>query len=549
MQLRFSIILAAATSMLATTTAHAQLPTGYDHEIRGRTISVPSALPGFLFPSQTSISGRNPALNARGDVAITVAAVPGGGDTVQALWFHRDGAGGIVYTGTVTPAFEAGFSDVQLTSAGRLYWTESPFGRTPRVMYLDPGGSATFITSGPLGTTSYQSLRVSELPDRLAALAQLGTGRALIGIDNIPSPSITVYLTDSGVDPSSPFTFLVPGIGLNSTPELAIEAWPAGLEAIQRVTAPRQTTQIAAVNQTIAGISVRGIANGSPINAAGQVAFAVFGQGGVEAVLRSEPNGSITVIATTAPGSQIDHVGNFPPVINDAGLVAFRGVGIDGQDAIYVGDGTSLITVVRETDVVPTDLGLAQIGNETPGSQYTAFSGNIAINDRGDVAYVASVYPNGDRTVEWGSGVFVAVARRPPVEVPDAGVPDAGVPDASTPDAAIPDASPVDAAVPDATPPDAAAGDPLDAAPGDPPGDQIDASPGDPPDASVPDGAPGEEPDATPEDPGTPGDGCGCTAGQASAGSTSLGTLALTLAVAVLLRRPRRLRPRRLARG
>jgi MYXO-CTERM domain-containing protein len=561
MQLRLSVILAAASavSSLAAATAHAQLPTGYDHEIRGRTISVPSAFPGFLFPDQTSISGRNPALNARGDLAIGVASVPGGGDTVQAIWSHRDGTGGIVYTGTVTPAFEAGFGDVLLTSAGRMYWTESPFGRTPRVMYLDPGGSATFITSRPLGTINYQSLRVSESPDRLAALAQLGTGRVLIGIENIPSPNIIEYLTDSGVDKSSPFTFLVPGIGLNSTPELTIEAWPAGLEAIQRVTAPGQTVQIAAVGQTIAGISVRGLANGSPINAAGQVAFAVFGQGGVEAVLRSEPGGSITVIATTAPGSPVAELGNFPPVINDAGLVAFRGVGTDGQDAIYVGDGTALVTVVRETDVVPTDLGLAQIGNETPGSQYTAFSGNIAINLRGDVAYVASVYPNGDRTVEWGSGVFVAVARVPPVEAPDAGVPDAGVPDASIPDAGIPDASPVDAAAPDAAPPDAnapdaqlppvpdaAPGDPLDAAPGDP----LDAAPGDPLDAAVPDAAPGEEPDATPpEDPGTPGDGCGCTAGQASSGSTNLGMLALTLGVAVLLRRPRRLRPRRLARG
>jgi MYXO-CTERM domain-containing protein len=580
MQLRLSLIAAAASAAasLAAATAHAQLPAGYDHEIRGRTISVPSALPGFLFPDQTSISGRNPALSADGDVAITVAAVPGGGDTVQAIWVHRDGTGGIVYTGTVTPAFEAGFSDVLLTSAGRLYWSESPFGRTPRVMYLDPGGSATFITSGPLGTTRYDSLRVSESPDRLAALAQLGTGRALIGIENIPSPSFTVYLTDSGVDPSSPFTFLVPGIGLNRTPELAIEAWPAGLEAIQRVTAPGQTAQIVAVNQTIAGISVRGLANGSPINAAGQVAFIAFGQGGVEAVLRSEPDGRITVIATTAPGSQIDHVGNFPPVINDAGLVAFRGVGIDGQDAIYVGDGAGLVTVVRETDVVPTDLGLAQIGNETPGSNYTAFSGNIAINQRGDVAYVASVYPNGDRTVEWGSGVFVAVARLPPVEPPDAGVPDASIPDASIPDAGIPDASPVDAAAPDAAPPDAtvpdaqlppladaAPGDPLDASPGDPfdaspgdpldasPGDPLDASPGDPLDASPgdpPDATPGDPPDATPpEDPGTPGDGCGCTAGQASSGSTSLGTLILTLVVAVLLRRPRRLLPRRSARA
>lgn len=514
---------AAALLVLTAAPASAQLPPGYDHEIRGRTISVSSPLPGFRFPSLASISNRNVSLNDRGDVAITVAASPKGDDFTQAIWAHRDGTGGIVYTGTITPSFEAGFGDVVLSNAGRLYWTESPSGRPPGVFFLDSGGDPTLITRGPLGTTGYNSLRATT-GDRLAALATLGTGRALIGIEGVQSPAITVYLTETSVDPGSPFTFLISSIGLNATPELTIEAWPAGREAIQRVTGPSQTTQIAAIGDTIAGIVLRGIANGSAINSAGQVAFAVFGEGSIEAVLRAEPDGSITVIASTAPGSGVAELGNFAPVINDAGLVAFRGVGADGQDAIFVGDGTGLVTVVRETDVVPTDLGPAQIGNETAGQQYTAFSGNISINQRGDVAYVASVYPDGNRSIEWGAGVFVAVARRPP-EPPDAGVPDAAPPDAAI-DAGIPDASPPDAVISDAAIADAAISDAqqppaADAAPGEP----TDAAPGEPADAATPDAVPGE--------PGKPGDGCGCAAGQGT-GSTSLGTLVLILAVAVL---------------
>jgi MYXO-CTERM domain-containing protein len=518
---------AAVALVLTATPARAQLPPGYDHEIRGRTISVPSPLPGFHFPAQTSISGRNVALNERGDVAISVAATPKLEDTHQAIWAHRDGTGRLVYTGTVTPAFEAGFGDVVLTAAGRLYWTESPSGDPPGVFYLDPGGDRTLITRGPLGTSGYTSLRASE-PDRLAALATLGTGRALIGIEGIQSPSITVYLTETSVDPDSPFTFLISSIGLNGTPELVIEAWPAGLEALQRVTGPNQTTQIIAVRETVAGIVLRGIANGAAINSAGQVAFAVFGENSIEAVLRSEPGGGFTVIASTAAGSPVSDLGGFSPVINDAGLVAFRGVGADGEDAIFAGDGTALVTVVRETDVVPTDLGPAQVGNETAGQQNTAFSGNIAINQRGDVAYVASVYPDGDRSIEWGSGVFVAVARQPPAP------PDAGVPDAGPADAGILDASPADAAIPDAALADAAI---LDAAAPDALLPAADAAPAEPADA-----APGDRDAAAPSDPGTPGDGCGCTAGPRS-GSTGLGALALALGVALLLARPRR--PRR----
>lgn len=530
------LALGAATLLaLAAAPARAQLPPGYDHEIRGRTISVPSPLPGFRFPSLTSISNRNPSLNDRGDVAITVAATPKGEDTVQAIWAHQGGTGGIVYTGTISPAFEAGFDNVVITEAGRLYWAESPLSASPGVFFLDPGGDPTVVTRGPIGTTAYTSLRAAS--DRLAALATLGTGRVLIVIEGTAAPSI--YLAESTADPASPFRFLISSVGLNATPELSVEAWPLGpdgpVEALQRVTGPGQTTQIAAVGDTLAGIRLRGIANGSAINGAGQVAFAVFGEGSVEAVLRSEPDGSVTVIASTAPGSPVAELGNFPPVINDAGLVAFRGVGADGEDAIFAGDGAGLVTVVRETDVVPTDLGPAQIGNETVGQQYTAFSGNIAINQRGDVAYVASVYPDGDRNIEWGAGVFVAVARRPP-EPPDAGVPDAGPVDAG-----IADASPVDALIPDATLADAAM---LDAAAPDaqlPPGD---AAPAEPVDAAPGDDLDAAAPDAAPDDPGTPGDGCGCAAGQ-GAGSTSAGTLVLILAVGVVLGRPRRRSTRR----
>lgn len=38
------------------------------------------------------------------------------------------------------------------------------------------------------------------------------------------------------------------------------------------------------------------------------------------------------------------------------------------------------------------------------------FKGRPAINARGDIAFVAGLYPQGDRQTEWGSGVFVACA-------------------------------------------------------------------------------------------------------------------------------------------
>jgi hypothetical protein len=98
------------------------------------------------------------------------------------------------------------------------------------------------------------------------------------------------------------------------------------------------------------------------------------------------------------------------------------------------------------------------------------------------------------------------------VPLSDAGVPDAGTPDAGTPDAGTPDAGTPDAGTVDAGPPDAGA--PADAAP-----PTADARP---------------LPDAVPIPDDDDDGGCGCSAGDPSAG------LALSLVVGWLARRRRR---------
>ena len=99
-------------------------------------------------------------------------------------------------------------------------------------------------------------------------------------------------------------------------------------------------------------------------------------------------------IAAVDPAGTIRDLAFFAPAINDAGVVAFRAKDENG-DAIYVGDGESLKRVAGNGDVVETDLGTGTLGQDNDSDP--VFSGQPALNARGDIAYVAGVHPEGDR--------------------------------------------------------------------------------------------------------------------------------------------------------
>ncbi|MEO8010161.1 MAG: hypothetical protein ABI650_00810, partial [Dokdonella sp.] len=147
--------------------------------------------------------------------------------------------------------------------------------------------------------------------------------------------------------------------------------------------------------------------NGLAVNANGTVAvIGVRALDNRRVVVRSD--GMITTeIAVVDPSGIIRELDFFAPSINAAGLVAFRARDAAGQ-AIYVGDGSALLRVVGQSTAVDTDLGAAQVGQNDASP---IFAGKPDINDRGDIAFVATLHPTGNNQIEWGSGVFVAHAN------------------------------------------------------------------------------------------------------------------------------------------
>jgi hypothetical protein len=150
--------------------------------------------------------------------------------------------------------------------------------------------------------------------------------------------------------------------------------------------------------------------NGLGLSDGGTIAVVVkLADGNARAVYRFTPVAGgyeATEIARVEAEGTIRAIDSFAPDVNDEGLVVFRASDVDGQ-AVYAGDGTSLVRIAGNGDVVATDQGAGQLGQHDASP---VFSGAPTVNEGGDVAFVAGLHPQGDNQVEWGSGVFVAYA-------------------------------------------------------------------------------------------------------------------------------------------
>jgi hypothetical protein len=94
---------------------------------------------------------------------------------------------------------------------------------------------------------------------------------------------------------------------------------------------------------------------------------------------------------------------NFPPVVNDDGMVVFRATDEKfDSTAMWVGDGTDLVKLIEYNQTIETDLGPIQLGFDFGGDTgKQVMNGVVDINNAGQIAFAAFLR-NG--TI----GVFVA---------------------------------------------------------------------------------------------------------------------------------------------
>jgi hypothetical protein len=361
---------------------------------------------GWNLPPGSSFNSISASINANAQVAFRVQVVPDAGDpglSRPGVWFGSHGVGGLVYVGDIDASID---NEACLNDAGDIAFTISDTGVGNNLFLYDAtAGSAAAVNTLPVIPNSYQSPCVNANGD-IGFQASFSSGRAYAAR---LGGTTAIYVGDAAVAPGSPYTYLyTPSFNAAGTIAAKVATSADQFTAVEiRAFASDGTSQVLLENQaTDASSPYSKFDNSLALADNGSIAvIATRAADNRRVVLRSDGT-TTTEIAAVDPAGTILELDSFPPAINGAGWVAFRARDAQGQ-AIYLGDGTNLLRVIGNGDAVATDLGTAQLGQHDSSA---VFAGRPAINARGDIAFVAGVYPQGNNQIEWGSGVFVAYA-------------------------------------------------------------------------------------------------------------------------------------------
>jgi hypothetical protein len=500
--------------------ARADASSAYSFDLVVRTNLPGNASGAFMIDPGYDFSGETLQLDDRGDVSLIFTDTPDGD---RAMFFRPAGGTGSLLYRTPVDAFA---DETSLAGDGRILVALSQQ-TTGNGLYVvtPPAMGATLLTGGPIGATDWTNATLNNA-GHIGTRAALGSGNVLAVYDGSMWSFIAM---DTGVDSSSLYTFLF-APAFNNADQLCAKAMlKTGGTAILRFPGPGAAQPLPLIMATDTGADSTSpyarFDNGCSINDAGDVAFiAELAQGGQRTVVRADATtAAATTIATEGTPAELASIEFFPPSLSATGEVAFRvqeGANQE-QEALYVGDGQSLVRVVGDRDLLPSDQGMAMVAQNDP--TFPVFDGPVTINGAGQVIFAVGLAPPGNDQEEWGTGVYVASPLgRPPL--------DGGPGDGGTGDVAVSDAG-------------------ADATGGDGGGDGgtgadvpqvFDFGPAN--DDGIPDLATGRDTGGDPQ-----GSGCSCRVAQAGTGaadasSVAGGLLLALLAGAVLLGRRRRAR-------
>lgn len=367
---------------------------------------------GFNLPPGSSFNSITPVLNNAGWVSFPVQLVTHEGNPTQSgtgVWHGRRAEGGIVHRHDNDAMIS---SEVAINSAGDVVYRLRPDVGNDQVWLYDPAtDNVAAVGLLPLTPTSVSSLSLSD-SRRIGYQAIFGTGRGFASTTAFATPADSVvHVYDNSLDGGSPYNYLY-------TPAMNNQRVIAGKvnvgvgtdytrQEIRLFNADGSSERVAANVAADPQSPFSGFDNSLDINDSGQVVVTVnLAAGNVRAVYRFDADGPVEIARVGAGG--ITEIQFFRPVINNAGLVAFRASDAQGQ-AVFVGDGNGLRRVIGRGDLIAADLGDGQLGQHDTSP---VFGGAPGINDHGDVVVSAGLHPAGNNQVEWGNGIIVAWAER-----------------------------------------------------------------------------------------------------------------------------------------
>jgi hypothetical protein len=398
-------------------TARADVPTWSTIELQCRSNFTVNG-GGFNLPGDSFFSNATPAINDAREVAVRISIVAGG--NTQGMWFGQGGTGQIEYTG---PA-DASVSDPSLNDAGYVVVEQSFTAADGLIFYNGANDTSGFITDQPIGASGWGSATVNNSGNIGYRASFLGDNALYIwnGI------SATLVAAEVDLVGSSPYSFIFTPT-FDDADRIAVKVRYGGPGQFGdgqpdeiRLFSINGTSTLLAEDVDANPVSpFDGFDNSCALTNDGRVAFVANLVGGGRGVFLSDGSSATTIATTGDPN--VNSIESFSPTVNEAGLVAFRGFDGSGLRAIFAGDGTTLVTVVREHDLLATDLGTARIDQNDSSP---VFGGSIRLNNLGDLAFHCTLTPENNNQVEWGSGIFVALADPPVIACPADCAPDNG---------------------------------------------------------------------------------------------------------------------------
>ncbi|MEM9554543.1 MAG: hypothetical protein AAGC60_09805 [Acidobacteriota bacterium] len=355
----------------------------------------------FMLPDGVFATNSTPSLADDGRVALYLSFMPG---DVRGVFV--EGAG-VAFTGEVG----ALLSDVSLNASGFVVFPQSFSSQDGVYFYDDADSSSGFLTGEPFGATTFSSPQTNEAGD-VGLRGGFSAGRVFTIWDGSSAVNVAV---EAGLDAGSPYSFLftpsfdgedVPGRGIAGKVRLGMNGQTGGDQPDEiRIFRVGGSTLIAEDQDAEPSSQFDSFDNGVSFRTGtggDRVAFIATLTTGVRGVFVGDGATTTTIALDKDP--RVTEIEFFHPVVNEDGLVAFRGVDENGLQALFIGDGTTLVRLIGEHDLIATDLGTARI-DQNDGSP--VFGGAPAINAAGDIAIRATLTPPDNDQVEWGTGLFV----------------------------------------------------------------------------------------------------------------------------------------------
>jgi len=362
-------------SLLAASSAFAAVPTEWTFRVVAREGQTGA---GFGLPTGAELVQNDPSIDSDGSVAVRYTLSGSNG------LFVFDAAAG---TATSYPLATSYFSGSDFLNGRIALISES------EVDVLDR--TATLLYSFPLGGTEGVTGAINRA--RLSAGGAVGYRAASGGTTkHIVDQFIAGNREQAALATTNEYTFLYSPT-MNDSLQMASKAdFTTGGTGVGRW----QQGQAPVTIFSTVGSSYNAVSNGTDLNNAGEVAFFPRLTTGSIFELRKGSGGATTLIATGDPsnpqGISNSAFANFPPVINNNGLVAFRPNDFVGN-AIFIGDGTDLVRVTGDTSSVTLpDGGQVQLGF---GSPRVAVIGNIALNDANQIAFIGRLSDGTDAVI------------------------------------------------------------------------------------------------------------------------------------------------------